>query len=77
MDENGNAALGIINTMPEKLWVNLASKVEIGDILHVRRRLIMEKFRDFRRFGAFKLSFSAEVLGELSFNAGMTSLDIH
>lgn len=37
----------------------------------------MEKFKDFRKSGTFKLSSGAEVPGELSLKGGATSLDLH
>ena len=37
----------------------------------------MEKFKDFRKSGTFKLSSGVEVPGELSLKAGATSLDLY
>lgn len=37
----------------------------------------MEKFKDFRKSGIFKLSSGIEVTGELSLKAGATSLDLY
>jgi len=37
----------------------------------------MEKFKDFRKSGKFKLSSGIEVTGELSLQAGATSLDLY
>jgi len=36
----------------------------------------MEKFKDFRKSGAFRLSSGIDVTGELSLHGGGTSLDL-